>query len=35
MVIHSATREELEELGAITRVLMAKFRRGEAADSRG
>ena len=24
MVIHSATREELEELGAITRVLMAK-----------
>ena len=29
MVIHSATREELEELGAITRVLMAKFRRGE------
>ena len=24
-----ATREELEELGAITRVLMAKFRRGE------
>ena len=29
MVIHSVTQEELEELGAITRVLMAKFRRGE------
>lgn len=29
MVIHSATQEDLEELGAITKVLMAKFRRGE------
>lgn len=29
MVIHSATQKELEELGAITRVLMEKFRRGE------
>ena len=27
MVIHSVTQEELEELGAITRVLMAKFQR--------
>ncbi|MDO5408635.1 MAG: FCD domain-containing protein [Eubacteriales bacterium] len=29
MVIHTASREELEELGETTRVLMEKFRRGE------
>ena len=35
MVIHSATREELEELGAITRVADGKVPPGRAADSRG